>query len=59
VVDECVATTANEKSERRNAASSTANAATVSPATAYIARRPEAAHARSRVRAARTDARTP
>ena len=44
VVEECWATTLNEKSERRKAASRIAKASVVSPASAYTARRPESTH---------------
>jgi hypothetical protein len=48
---EWLATTANEKSERRNAASSTTNATVRTAASAYTARRPESTHGRRPVRA--------
>src|SRR5437763_10224296 len=46
---ECVATTSKEKSERRNADSSTANATVRTAARAYTERRPTATHSRLRV----------
>ncbi len=51
VVDECEATSANSKSERRNAAWRIANATAVVPASAYTARRPDATHSRRPARA--------
>ena len=51
VVDEWLVTSANEKSERRNAASRITNATAAVPASAYTARRPDATHSRRPARA--------
>jgi hypothetical protein len=46
VVEECDATTLNEKSLRKNAASTITQAIVISAASAYTERRPESTHSR-------------
>ena len=59
VVDECSATTLNEKSLRQKAFSRIANASVASPASAYTDLRPESTHSRRPVRAPYSEAQIP